>query len=142
MFLRCDSERIWKSGNFGRSGFKKDGKLFGGNLKEVEKVLSFEEIFSQSGTALVKAGFRVDRVSPRRANAVIRVYREESFEHDDSVHWTYGADIYLKDFGVYINSNRVAIDHRVFKFRWIFYTDDMPITTPDFVDYYVRIRKV
>ena len=141
MFLRWDLEDIWKKGNHSRSGIKKDGKLISGASKEVSKVLSFEESFSKSGSALVKAGYRVDRVAPWKANAVIRVYREE-FKHDDCIHWIYGADIYLKNFGVYFNSERVMIDHRVYRVRWMFWPDDMPISTPDFVDYYVRIRKV
>lgn len=142
MFLRWDLEDIWKNGNHSRSGIKKDGKLISGASNEVSEVLSFEESFSKSGIALVKAGYRVDRVAPWKANAVIRVYREEEFKHDDCIHWIYGADIYLKNFGVYFNSERVMIDHRVYKVRWMFWPDDMPISTPDFVDYYVRIRKV
>lgn len=142
MFLRWVLEDIWKHGNHSRSGIKKDGKLISGVSNEVSKVLSFEESFSKSRIALVKAGYRVDRVTPWKANAVIRAYREEEFKHDDCIHWTYGADVYLKNFGVYFNSEQVMIDHRVYKVRWMFYPDDMPISTPDFVDYYVRIRKV
>lgn len=141
MFFRWMLEDIWEKGNFSQTGIIKDGKLVSSSLKEVEKVLSFEELFSKCGTELVRAGYRVERCAPWRANAVIRVYREENFCHDESVHWICGATVYLKNFLIYINSMRMMIDHKLFEVRWMFYPDDMPISTPDFVDYYVRITK-
>ena len=142
MFYRWVLEDIWEKGNFSKSGIIKDGKYVDSSLKDVEKVLSFEELFANAGIELARAGYRVERVAPWRANAVIRVYRDEGWTHDESVHWIYGTDIYLKNFGAYINVQRMMIDHKEYRVRWMFYPDDMPITTPDFVDYYVRISQV
>lgn len=142
-FLRWMLEEIWEKGNFSQSGIvKPDGTLVSSSAKNVEKVLSCEDLFSKSGTELVRAGYRVERVEPKKANAIIRVYRDDGWKHDESTHWIHGVDIYLKNFGIYINSERNMIDYKVFKVRWMFYPDDMPITTPDFVDYYVKISKV
>lgn len=142
MFLRWVLEEIWKNGNFSQSGIIKDGKPVSSSQKDVEKVLSFGELIIKAVEDLEGAGYRVERVAPWRANAIIRTYRDEGWTHDDSIHWIHGTDIYLKNFGVYFNSERVMIDHSAYKVRWMFYPDDMPITTPDFVDYHVRITKV
>ena len=141
MFYRWMLDEIFEKGNFSQSGFIKEGKLVSSSLKEVEKVLSFEELFSKCGMELVRAGYRVERCAPWRANAVIRVYRDEGWEHDDSIHWIYGATVYLKNFGVYFDSRRTMIDHKVFEVRWLFYQDDTPVVAHNFVDYYVRITK-
>lgn len=142
LFLRSDRKTIWEKGNFQISGIVRDGKYLLASGKEIEKLNSSEKLFGERGMNLVKARYSLERCAPIFANAVIRVYTEPGWKHDDSIHWCQGVDIYLKSFGTFINSNGLRISYKVHELKWMFYPDDMPVTTPEFVDFYVRIRKV
>lgn len=142
LFLRDDRNIIWEKGNFQISGIVRDGKYLVASGREIQKLYSAEELFGKRGTELVKARYKVERCAPFFANAVIRVYTESGWKHDDSTHWCQGVDIYLKNWGTFVNSNQNKINYKVYEIKWMFYPDDMPVTTPEFVDFYVRIRKV
>lgn len=138
MFDRFTLNRIWDAGNKNHSGLVQDGKIVDLRGNEVQ-IKQFEQIFKDTVENLKEAGFSVKRVSPRKANAVIRVFRCEGWKHDESVHWIYGSDTFVRNLGAMLSAYTTLIDYEKYEIKWMFYSDDMPCMEPEFVDYFVRI---
>ena len=138
MFTRLVLDRIWSAGNYSQSGVVKDGKTVDARGNEM-RVKQFEEIFRDTEEKLSAAGFSIKRVSPLRANAVIRVFRCEGWKHDDSIHWIYGSDVFARNLGVMLSAYTTLIEYDRYLIKWIFYQDEMPSMEPHFVDYFVKI---
>lgn len=139
MFNKIERARIWDIVNNVNLGIVKDGKPVDCCLKNV-MIPSMEEIAEEAMGKLKKKGFSVKRVSPRKANCVIRVFRnEEGMEYEDNKYWSYGTDAFLKTIEGKRSSYDTIIDYTQYRLNWWIYQDESLIMVPNFVDYFVKI---
>lgn len=140
MFKKIKLDRIYETVNYVESGFWKDGKMITSeSLNEVDNIPAFEKIAEESINNLRKEGFAVERVDPKKANCIIRVFRHESYPYEDYCYWAYGTDVYIKTSVGLKSVRNTFIDYSEFAVtKWLFQDECFDIK-PHFVDYYVKI---
>lgn len=139
MFTKNELSRIWNIINHTNSGIVKNGKPVGPCFKEIY-IPSLETIAELSIQNLKNRGFSVERVSPKKANCIIRVFRHECFIHRGEVYWMHGANAFLKTFdGMYASNDDTTINYSNYEVRIDFLQDEYATMNPHFVDYFFKI---
>lgn len=141
--FRCD--RIWELTDFFKSGIiNKDGKPVDTALK-IKHIPSIEDLSKGAIMNLERNGYLVKRVSPYSANAVIRVFKKESYPYDGANHWLFGVYAYLKTPGTFPwkfhSKEGIALNCNDFQINVWFCQDDSTNVSPNYADYYVKITK-
>lgn len=137
--IKKDYEEIWKVVNNIYSGMIIEGKtIYRGKNFEI---LSYEEIFKKAITNLNEIGFLVQRVEPKKANCILRVFSDKNLKYDNEIYWMYGAETYLKTINGMMSYYENFIDYSSFRVTHWFFQDESTIFEPNFVDYYLKIKK-
>lgn len=99
-----------------------------------------ESVFLQ----IVRCGFStVERVSPKNANCIIRVFQKLHQEHEfDTVFNLYGADCFVKSGNNWISEcdgNTFRLNHTEHLIDQWLYQDEKVSFKTDFIDVYVKV---
>lgn len=137
--IKKEHEEIWKVVNNISSGMIVEGKPI--HWGKISEILSYEEIFKKAMTNLKEIGFSVQRVDPKKANGILRVFSDKNLEYDNETYWMYGSQIYLKTTNGMMSYYEDLIDYSRFRVQNWFFQDESTIFEPNFVDYYLKIKK-
>ena len=138
MFKKINMRQIYKIIDYEEMGVIKDGKALDDMLSE-RVIPGIEFLFENIIQELQVEGFNVQRVDPRKANCIIRVFRHEGYVYKDDIHWGYGAYSYIKTPEGMKAKNNCYIDYAKCEVtKWLF-QDECFDLKPHFVDYYVKI---
>lgn len=138
MLKKIKLDRIYKIIDYEEMGIIKDGKALDDTLSE-RVIPEIEYLFENTIQELQVEGFNIQRVDPRKANCIIRVFRHGGYVYKDDIHWVYGVYSYIKTpEGMRARSNSY-IDYANCEVTvWLFQDECFDIK-PHFVDYYVKI---
>jgi len=139
MFKKVDLSPVWKVVNFHNWGYVSDGKPLNLDLQEIT-IPSLEEIAEEEISKLKREGYSVYRVSPKRANCILRVFRHEGLPYEDNMFWLYGADVFLKTPKRTCSSYDALIDYSSYRVELRFDQKDFVILKPNFVDYFLKVK--
>lgn len=114
------------------------------NKGNIFKVLTFTEILEELSKQILKLGFsKIERVEPKKANCLIRVYQKLHYKYD--YYWiynVYGGFCYTLKAGKWVTTN--GFDNYEINYskcitgHWI-YPDEFVEFNCDFCDYYVKV---
>ena len=139
MFNKIKSTRIWEIANKTQLGSITDEIIISEPLQEVQ-LPSFEEILHSLISNLKSSGFSVKRVSSKKANSIIRVFRDScQYVEYEGVYWTYGTEVFLKRFSRMLSSSKSDIDYSNHEVRLWYWDNEYFTVYPEFVDYFVKI---
>lgn len=99
-----------------------------------------ESIFQQ----ILDCGFsKIERVSPAKANCIVRAYQKLHYEYEfDQIFNMYGAECFVKDNVGWIsevNDSTFHLDYSHCKIGQWLYQDEKVIFDTDFVDFYIKV---
>lgn len=133
MFNKLELARIWNIDSINSGKSEESTRI------EPMAIPHFEEIAALAFDKLEAAGFSVRRVSPRKANCVIRVFRHEGLIHDGSTYWMWGIDIFVKQREGMISSYDTLINFSKYELRYWYQNGEYTDMEPHFVDYFVKL---
>ncbi len=144
MFSSIQLAQIWGM-SYSHWGFVQNGKAVSSTIKNgqdepnEEYIPLFEKIYDDMIMKIECKGFSVERTSPKKANCVLRIYRDECVYVNKMLYWIYGAEVYLK-----INFSMMAQDESYIDYSKCNIICKLldPHTTvePHFSDYYLILR--
>lgn len=132
-------EKIWRISNYIKTGIIKDGNPVLNGV-HIVNIPCFENIYQDVLNNLKVNLFNVERVSPLTANCILRVFRHNNLQHEDEIHWVYGADIFIKSLDGMTSRNDCIIDYSKCEIKKWLFQDESFIMIPDFIDYYLKIN--
>ena len=119
-------------------GFVKDGKTVDYHLDEYT-IPTIEEFFNRIVKNINDNEFTITRVSPQKANCIIRIFYDKNITDGDEQYWIYGAEVFTKSLRGMFSAERVPINYSKHQLKFWFCQDEYMIVQPHFVDYYVLI---
>lgn len=134
MFNKMQLARIWNVNSIN------SGKLEESSRIEPIVIPHLEEIAALAIDKIEASGFSVRRVSPRRANCVIRVFRHEGLNHDGNTYWMWGIDIFLKQREGMLSSYGSLINFSEYELSYWYQNGEHTDMSPHFVDYFVKLN--
>lgn len=141
MLTREDHSRIWNiTDKLAQTGIVQDHKPKNHQLEDIS-IPQMEELFEIASTQIDELGYTMNRVNPKKANAILRVYRHEGWPHDyQSTFWTSGVFLYFRTWEGWISSQDIFWSSESFSLKHWLCQDDYVIINPHFVDYFVCIN--
>lgn len=133
MFNKIQLSRIWNVNTIN------SGKLEESSRIDPIVIPHFEEIAALAVDKLEAAGFSVHRVSPRKANCVIRVFRHEGLTHDENTYWMWGIDLFAKQREGLVSSYGTQINFSKYELRYWYQNGKYADMGPHFVDYFAKL---
>ena len=134
------SKRIWKNLNIIELGSVRKGKLYDFDTSKKIQLPYIEELAKSAISKLKELGFSVERVEPKKANCIIRVFRDDNIKYEKNTYWMYGVEAYIKTPYSFTSKDDINIDYSIFEVCVWFFQDESTIMKPNFVDYYLRVK--
>lgn len=103
-------------------------------------VPQYEEIVVQAVNRLRALGLSVTRTSPKKCNAVIRVFRHENVLFQGRDHFIWGIDIFIKTKDGIMSKYQTRIKYSTYELQWFAKNGDSIDIRPHFVDYFVSLE--
>lgn len=119
-------------------GFVKDGKTVDYQLQECT-IPYIEEFFNGIVKNIKDNRITIKRVSPRKANCIIRIFYDRNITDGDEQYLAYGAEVFTKSSRGMISAEGMPINYSKYQLKFRFCQDEYKIVQPHFEDYYVLI---
>ena len=139
MFNTQKIARIQEDLTFTEFGTVRNGKTLLNGTEEIT-IPETEEMFQKSFHKMESLGFHVEQVNNlRKANCVLRIFSDTNLKHENTTHFMYGVDLFIKHLFSCSSScgGELKYDYII---RVEFPKDETEDIRPDFSDYYLFVE--